>query len=172
MCLAGVNESLLPPSGQDHVDRLDAVASKIFQLRLDVLHAEREVMDALSSMRNELLQETALAQRLHQLNLHAVRIAELREAEALFGHIPPGHWLATQDVAEEHGGLVDLVHPNRNVVEALVLAGLEILFDADSALVAVRAGMSQVSTGGDGLSDAPHHFRKVDLSVSGANAGI
>lgn len=119
MCLAGVNESLLPPSGKDHVDRLDAVASKICQLRLDVLHTEREVMDALSSMRKELLQETALAQRLHQLNLHAVRIAELREAEALFGHIPPGHWLATQDVAEEHSALVHLMHPYSDVVEAL-----------------------------------------------------
>src|SRR5215472_3564426 len=117
--LAGVNKGLLPPALRDDVDRLDAVASKIFQPRLDVLHAEREVMDALSSTLKEPLQEAALAQRLHQLDLHAVRIAELRKAEALFGHIPPGHRLATQDVAEEHSALIDLMHPNRDVVEAL-----------------------------------------------------
>jgi hypothetical protein len=70
-------------------------------------------------MIQELCQEAGLSDRLHQLNLHTVRIAVLDEAKALVRDLHRPNKITTKDVVEHERRPFDFANSNRDVIESL-----------------------------------------------------
>jgi len=63
-----MDEGLLPRPIEEDMDGLDASRSQNLEPRLDVTDPEREVVDALPTMREKSMQETVLPEGLEELD--------------------------------------------------------------------------------------------------------